>query len=406
MEGLFLSSGTLNPMNIVCFDSTDTYSRLLPLTYTRPVADIRVGICSIADKWRASTGLPVSFLTQEHLRIKYPSELSGDDVFIDGSVIPDAGLVREISNLPKGKVLTDASGVVACRSDDPDPKSWRGLPTGDVPSVRRIDRLWKIFQFNGEEIKADFARLTQGRTSAPLEDPHTRVYAGERIFLEAGATVRAATINASTGPVYLAAGSEVQEGAIIRGPFALGEASVLAMGAMVRGDTSIGPYSKAGGELNNVLMLGWSNKGHEGYLGNAVIGEYCNLGAGTFASNLRNDFSAARLWSYALQRFEDTGTPFCGPVMGDGCRTAIGTLLNTATSIGPGANLIGNGFPRAFIPGFVSGGAQAFKTRTADEVIRSISAQLALKGLVLPEVDKNIWREVFRLTAEFRTWPA
>lgn len=391
-------------MNIVLVDFSDSRDHLLPLTYMRPVGDIRVGIGTIAEKWNWRTGGTVSFLTARYLSQKFPSVLTGDDHFIDGSVLPDEVLAKAVLHLGKEEALVDSAGLVAVRGSSPDPSSWKTLKQSVCADVVRLDRIWKIFQLNSSEIIRDFSLITSGRASASLNDSHTVVYNPGQVFAEEGVTIRAAVINAETGPVYLGRNTEVQEGAVIRGPFALGEGSVVAMGARIRGNTTAGPGCKIGGELNQVVFFGNSNKGHDGYLGNALVAEYCNLGAGTTASNLKNSFGEARLWSYPTRQFEKVGSPFCGLVLADASRTAIGTLINSATSAGVGVNLHGPGFPRTFIPSFAAGGAAGFQTHPVEQVIASVEAQLAMRGKAFPETDKNILRAVYSQTAEFRTW--
>ena len=391
-------------MNLVLADFSYSRDHLLPLTYMRPVAAIRVGIGSIADKWSWRTGTQVSFLTSDHLKQKFPAVLTADNHFIDGSILPDDSLIKAIRQLGPDEALVDAHGIVAARSGSADRAVWHQLKQIRCADVVRVDRLWKIHQLNGGEIIRDFELLTRDQKSCAIEDPHTIIYNPSMVFAEEGVKIRAAVINADTGPVYLGPNSEIQEGSVIRGPFALGEGSVVAMGTRIRGNVTIGPFCKIGGEINQSVFFGNSNKGHDGYLGNAVVAEYCNLGAGTTASNLKNNFSEARLWSYPAKKFEPVGSLFCGPVLADCSRTAIGTLLNTATSAGVGVNLHGAGFPRTFIPSFASGGAAGFITQPVEDVIDSVAAQLALRGSSFQEADKNILRDVYSQTAEFRTW--
>lgn len=391
-------------MNLVLADFPDIREHLLPLTYMRPVGAIRVGIGTIADKWSWRTGTQVSFLPPDYLLQKFPAVLTADNRFIDGSVLPDDALIAAIRNLGPDEALVDSNGLVAVRSDSADHASWLRLKQIRCADVMRVDRLWKIHQLNGAEIIRDFELLTRNRKSCSIEDPHTVIYNPSQVFAEEGVKVRAAVINADTGPVYLGRNSEIQEGSVIRGPFALGEGSVVAMGTRVRCNTTAGPFCKIGGELNQVVFFANSNKGHDGYLGNAVVAEYCNLGAGTTASNLKNNFGEARMWSYRSHGFEPVGSPFCGLVLADCSRTAIGTMLNSATSAGVGVNLYGAGFPRTFIPSFAAGGVAGFSSQSVEKVIASVEAQLTLRGLPYPEADKNILRDVYRQTAEFRTW--
>ncbi|EIM78671.1 transferase hexapeptide repeat containing protein [Nitritalea halalkaliphila LW7] len=246
--------------------------------------------------------------------------------------------------------------------------------------------------------------LTAGQESAPLLDPHTKVYAPENIFIAPGARVHAAVLNASTGPIYIGKDAEVQEGALIRGPFSMGEGSVVNMGAKVRGDTSLGPHCKIGGEVSNAVFFGYSNKGHDGFLGNAVIGEWCNLGADTNNSNLKNNYAPVKVWDYSKGRFTQTGLQFCGLLMGDHAKCGINTMFNTGTVVGVGANVFGAGFPRNFVPDFSWGGAAGLSTFTFSKFEETASVVMKRRGLDFDAVEKNILVHVFQLTAAYRIW--
>ena len=393
-------------MNIVLFDPPEIRLDLQPLTCTRPVATLRCGILTIAEKWERLTGANVSFLTAPVLTEKFPSVTGPDTVFIDGSLLPDASLVNSITALPPEHALGINGTIAAIRTTSGKQGQWNCAKTTELNHTERITTLWDVFQKNGAQIRADFTLLTAGRTSAPLSDPHTRTYHPENIFLEPGARVLASVINATGGPVYLGRNSIIQEGSVIRGPFALGDEAQLAMGTVIRGDTTIGPGCRAGGEINNAVMISHSNKSHYGYLGNAVIGSWCNLGAGTTASNLANSFGEARLWNYRSSSFIPTGSPFCGLIMGDYSTTAVGTMFNTASSVGPGSKIFGAGFARTYLPPFTRGGSAGLSTMEVEEVITFAERMMARRGMEMPEPDKNILRALHAQFTDLRKLPA
>ena len=391
-------------MNIVLFDDPIVRQDLLPFTFTRPVADIRVGILTLADKWRKHTGGDVSFFTQPYLSAKYPSKLSNDNYFVNGAVAPDSAFIEKLKQLKLGEGLFAEEVLLAARTDSNTIPSGSSLRAAQYPNATRIDKPWKIFQQNGAQIRSDFALLTKGRKSAGINDVHTRVYHPENIFVEEGASVRAAILNAENGPIFLDKNSQIHDGAMIRGPFYLGEGSHVNMGAKVRGDTTVGPQSKIGGEVSNVMIFGYSNKAHDGFLGNSVIGEWCNFGADSNTSNLKNNFEFVKVWGYRTKRFESTGLQFCGLLMGDHSKCGINTMFNTGTVVGVSANIFGAGFPRTFIPSFSWGGAQGYITYKIEKAFETATKAMERRGIILSDVDKEILREVYRQTAEFRSW--
>jgi UDP-N-acetylglucosamine diphosphorylase/glucosamine-1-phosphate N-acetyltransferase len=271
-------------------------------------------------------------------------------------------------------------------------------------SVTAIQKSWHIFQVNAAEIRKDYELITAGRRSEALEDPHTIVYNASQVFIEPGAKIKAAVLNAEGGPIYIGKNAEVQEGSLIRGPFALCEGSTVNMGAKMRGDTTVGPFSKVGGEISNAVMFGYSNKGHEGFLGNAVIGEWCNLGADTNTSNLKNNYAEVKIWDYTKGGFANTGLQFCGLMMGDHAKAGINTMFNTGTVVGVGANVFGDGFPRNFIPSFSWGGASGFSTFQVRKFEETAIAVMKRRGLEYSETEKEIIQKVFDLTRHYRIW--
>jgi len=396
-------------MNIVLFDNPTIRQNLLPFTFTRPVASIRVGILTIAEKWEKYLGLKASWSTESYLAKKFPLHHEADNYWINGAVCPDAELVSAIRKLNSGDALSLNNMIVAVRTPDDDPDSYRdevitGLITEFTKPVTLIDQVWKIYQFNGAQIRADFELITKGRKSIKIQDPHTRIYNSDQVFIEEGAQVKAAILNAENGPIYLGKNSFVHEGAIIRGPFALCEDSQVNMGAKVRGDTTVGPHSKIGGEVSNSVIFGYSNKSHDGFLGNSVIGEWCNIGADTNTSNLKNNYENIKLWSYAKGGFNDTGLMFCGLMFGDHSKCGINTMFNSGTVVGVNASIFGDGYPRNFIPSFAWGGAAGFTTYQLNKALDTAQKAMARRNVELTEIDKEIIKTVFDESSNYRVW--
>lgn len=392
-------------MQLILFDD-HSWENLLPLSFTRPVADLRVGILTIAEKWAKHLGFEPSFLTRKHLSQKF-SLLSGDNnLLVNGSLLPTKDIIKALLNLKKGEALKKGETLLAVYTEvfsdqDFSPEEWKEK-AGEYPGeISLIDFPWKIFQLNGQEIEADMALLTEGRRSEPLSDT-VRAIAPENIFVEPGFKGEHITLNASTGPFYLGRNSEIMEGSVIRGPFALCEGSTVKLSAKIYGPTTIGPYSKAGGEINNSVIHSNSNKGHDGFLGNAVMGEWCNIGADTNNSNLKNNYSEVKVWNYARQRFIKSGLQFCGLIMGDHSKCGINTMFNTGTVVGVAANIFGSGFPRNFIPSFTWGGAAGMSTNQMNKVLETAALVMERRGVQLEEEDKNILQWIFDYSEKYR----
>jgi UDP-N-acetylglucosamine diphosphorylase/glucosamine-1-phosphate N-acetyltransferase len=398
-------------MHVLLFDDPAIRPHLLPFTFTRPVAALRCGILTLAEKWQRRLGAPtVGHLTQPYLQAKFPAgDVAGPALVINGAVCPDDLLVRQVQALAPGQGLYCDEVLVAAHLADAGQVAeliQDGLreQVQVVEPVTVISRPWHLFLRNGTEIRRDFALLTQGRTSQPVGDAPTIVYAPENIFIEEGVKIRAAILNAENGPIYLGRNSEVQEGAILKGPLSLGEGAVVNAGARLRGDNTIGPYCKVGGEIGNSILMGYSNKGHDGYLGNSVIGEWCNLGADTNTSNLKNNYAPVKVWSHTAHRFVNTGQTFCGLLMGDHAKAGINTMFNTGTVVGVGANVFGAGFPRTFIPSFSWGGASGFDTFKLDKFAEVAERVMGRRGLGYDVVEEEVIKEVFEQTAGDRIW--
>ncbi|UJP65257.1 GlmU family protein [Mongoliitalea daihaiensis] len=393
--------------NFVLFDDPAIRGSLLPFTFTRPVAEIRVGILKISEKWQRYLGGNISYLTQEYLQTKFPL-VGAQEWWINGALCPDDRLVAAIRQLKTGEVLMHQQLILAAKTS---PQEFFSIEQAKNLQVRvyeesivLVQKNWHIFQYNGAQIRQDFTLLTKGRTSAPIEDTHTIVYHPQNIFIEEGAQVKAAVLNAESGPIYIGKNSEIQEGSLIRGPFALCEGSTVNMGAKLRGDTTVGPFSKVGGEVSNSVIFGYSNKGHEGFLGNSVIGEWCNLGADTNTSNLKNNYAPIKVWDYTKGGFTNTGLQFCGLMLGDHSKTGINTMLNTGTVVGVGALIFGDGFPRNFIPSFSWGGAAGFTTFQFRKFEETAQAVMKRRSLDFDVIEKEILLKVFELTKHYRIW--
>src|SRR5690606_30845403 len=347
-------------MNYILFDGP-VRRALLPFTFTRPVADIRIGILTIREKWEKYMGKTISTLTEDYLSEKFPLLEMEENILIDASFLPDSSLVKLIVGLQEREAIFYKDELIALYKKDvrkeTDLSTYKRIEYGGP--VFNIKNTWDIFSKNAEALQADFDLITKGRKSAPISKSNDLI-CPENIFLEEGAKVEFSMLNASEGPIYLGKNSEVWEGNLIRGGFALCERAIVKMGTMIYGATTVGPYSKVSGELSNTVIFGYSSKGHEGYLGNAVLGEWCNIGASSNNSNLKNNYAKVLLWNYATEEFEQTGLQFCGLMMGDHSKTAINTMFNTGTVIGVNCNIYVPGFPRNFIPSFSWGGASGF----------------------------------------------
>ncbi len=388
-------------MNIILADF-DFHTRLLPFTYTRPTSHIRCGILTMADRWERFLKQSVSYQTQDYLQEKYPLVQAKDTIVIAGHVVANQSLTDAILDLKSGQKLISNNRLLAYRSDKVLSSTDELIPVEfTAQPVIAIENTWDIFSKNGEVLQADFELITNGRTSQAIPEG-VQVINPENIFIEEGATVHFSILNATNGPIYIGKNAEIMEGSIIRGGFALCESSTTKLGTKVYGPTTVGPHSKIGGEVNNSVIFGYSNKGHEGFLGNSVLGEWCNLGADTNTSNLKNNYAEVRLWNYETGRFAPTGLQFCGLMMGDHSKCGINTMFNTGTVIGVSANIYGAGYPRNFIPSFSWGGAQGTMTYKTSKAYEVASVVMQRRGLDLEQQDIDILDAVFEKTARFR----
>ena len=389
-------------MNYILFDGSYR-NNLLPLTYTKPVADIRIGILTIREKWEKLLGATTSTLTEEYLEEKFPMVEMEHNIMINASFLPTKNLIETVLDLKVDQAIFKEEEIIAFyTSDSNDEVDFdRYSVINYEDSLIQIKNNWDIFSFNGEAIKSDFDLITKGRKSESI--PKT-VYCinKDQIFLEEDVEIEIGILNASKGPIYIGKHALVMEGSMIRGPFAMGEHSVVKMGTKIYGPTTLGPKSKVGGEVNNAILSGYCSKGHEGYLGNAVIGEWCNLGADTNNSNLKNNYAEVKMWDYEEERFLKTGLQFCGLIMGDHSKCGINTMFNTGTVVGVSANIYGSNFPRNFIPSFSWGGAAGFKTYNLDKAKETAQLVISRKNEEFTEIDKKIMDHIFEITKKYR----
>jgi len=392
-------------MAIILFDD-NAHQTLLPLTFTRPVADLRIGILTIAEKWSKYLKLEHSFYTQSWLQGKFPVKVESENVFINGSVCPDDFLAETINQLKIGEAIKYDDHLLAVKLSAEQAVSFnlqtefdKAISISHTPLI--IIHPEDIFRKNDIELRKDYTLITKGRTSATISQ--TNIIIGNDFFAEEGAIAECSTFNTTNGPIYLSANTEIWEGTHIRGAFAICEHSQVKMGAKIYGATTVGPYSRVGGELNNAVIWGYSSKGHEGYLGNSVLGEWCNIGADSNNSNLKNNYEDVKLWDYTTQRFRKTGLQFCGLIMADHAKCAINTMFNTGTVVGVSANIFGAGFPRNFVPDFAWGGAQGFEVYSLKKMFDTAGKVFARRDhRVFDENEQEILKKVFELTEEHR----
>lgn len=398
-------------MNIVLYDDSRR-QHLLPLTYIRPEADMRIGITTIREKWESFIKKETSTLTEAYLAEKFPLKKAEDNLMINGSVIPDKKMVDKILRLKPREALTTETYIIAMRMTAEDLIGVEDAARDESSRNQnvtyhqyeqehlKIDHPWQLFTDNGAVIQQDFERIMKRRRSAKLSNTNIVIHP-KNVFVEKGAKVEGAIINATDGPVYIGENAEIMEGATIRGPLALCSNAKIKMGAKVYGPVTIGPWSKVGGEVHESVIFGYSNKSHDGFLGNSVIAEWCNLGAGTNTSNLKNTYEEVRLYSYPHASFTKTGEQFIGLIMGDHSKCGINTMFNTGTVVGVNANIYGDGFQRNFIPSFAWGGKAGYQQYLFDKAVQVAKAVYKRRGLEFDETEQAILKSVFEQTARF-----
>ena len=389
-------------MNYILFDGP-ARNALLPFTFTRPVADILVGIMTIRQKWELHLGSTTTTLTEEYLSDKYPMvELEGN-VMINASFLPNAILAELVSNLEPNQAIFKKDEIIAFytseNQEEVDFDTYEIIVYND--DCITIENTWDIFSKNDVAIREDFELLTQDRRSQPIPKS-VNVIAPENVFIEEGAKLEFVTLNASSGPIYIGRDAEIMEGSVIRGPFALCDNAQVKMASKIYGATTVGPYSRVGGEVKSVVIFAYSNKGHDGFLGDSVLGEWCNIGADSNNSNLKNNYEEVRLWSYQTEGFAKTGLQFCGLMMGDHSKCGINTMFNTGTVVGVSANIFGSGFPRNFVPSFSWGGASGFTTYLTKKAFETAKLVMARRNIVFDEKEAAILEHVFEITKKYR----
>ena len=390
-------------MNYILFDGP-VRNQLLPFTFTRPVADIRIGILTIREKWENHFGLTTSTLTEEYLSEKYPMVEVEENVMINAAYLPTSTLVNMIQGLKKNQAIFNGENVIAFFTQESQEEV--DFDTYEIIEYKNddifiIEHTWDIFSKNERAIKEDFELITAGRISEPIPES-VHCINPDQIFIEEGAKIEIGVLNASKGPIYLGKNSEVMESCVIRGPFALCDGAVLKIGAKIYGPTTVGPNSKVGGEVSNAVLFANSNKGHDGFLGNSVLGEWCNIGADTNTSNLKNNYAEVRLWDYETEGFAKTGLQFCGLIMGDHSKCGINTMFNTGTVVGISSNIFGSGFPRNFIPSFSWGGSAGMTTYRTDKAFETAKLVMKRRNMDFDEQEAKILEYVFEETKKFR----
>lgn len=389
-------------MNYILFDGPSR-NNLLPFTFTRPVADIRVGILTIREKWEFYLKTTTTTVTEDYLSDKYPMVEMDENVMVNASYLPNLELVEMIRDLKANQAIFKDEDVIAFfikeAQDDIDFEDYEAIEFAE--DIIKIENTWDIFSKNGEAIQEDFTLITKEKTSQSIPASNN-IIAPQNIFIEEGAKLEFTTLNASKGPIYIGKNAEIMEGAIIRGPLALCKNAVVKLGAKIYGPTTVGLSSKVGGEINNSVIFDNSNKGHDGFLGNSVVGEWCNLGADTNNSNLKNNYAEVRLWDYQTEGFAKTGLQFCGLMIGDHSKCGINTMFNTGTVIGVSANIFGSGFPRNFVPSFSWGGNSGFTTYLTKKAFEVAGVVMARRKIEFSDQDKAILEHVFEETKKYR----
>ena len=394
--------------NIILFDD-ESREQMLPLSYTRPVAELRTGIFTIRERWEKLLKGTASYITSDYLSQRFPMILEDDNIVINGAVMPNDRLIRVIEQLEPNEALMNDGDLIAARLNkfqfenlfrDESIEEIAGLDLADTPFIH-LSYPWDLFLYLRATIEYDYQLVTKGRSSQVIPS-HNQVLALDNIFLEEGAQVTCSILNAQSGPIYIGKNAQVMEGAMIRGPVTIGEGSIIKMGAKIYGPTAIGPDCRVGGEVKDAVMLAHSNKAHDGYLGNSIIGEWCNLGAGTSVSNLKNNYSNIRMWDFTTQSMRDSGLQYLGMVMGDHSKSGIQTMFNTGTIVGVAANIFGEGYPPKFIPSFTWGGAAGLTTHRLEDALDTARKVVSRRDMDLSKEEEEILRNVFDLTKMHR----
>lgn len=380
-------------MNIILFDGEE-WENLLPLTFTKPVASLRMGVLSFAERWEKILNTTISYQTQSYLEEKFSTNYQSENIFINPSFFPTTELIHYIKELELNQSILFNGQLVAVKMTEEFPRI-----TSEIISLEKtihIKNSWDLFTYNFQAIEFDFEILTKGRASQPISETNNVLHP-EKIFIEEGAKVEFSILNASEGPIYIGKEAEIMEGCMIRGGLALCEHGKINMGAKIYPGCTVGPYCKVGGELNNAILMAYSNKGHDGFLGNAVLGEWCNLGADTNNSNLKNNYAEVKLWNYKEKRFVKTGLQFCGLIMGDYAKSAINTQFNTGTVVGVCANVFQSGFPPNMIKHYSWGGQSDAPVFSFERACEAAEKMMERRKVEFTPTDKKILEHIFNL---------
>ena len=374
------------------FSDAQYWGDFLPLTFTRPVAELRIGILTFQERWKKLLEIEdIAFLTEDYLQEKFKKPESKESLLIVPNFLPTESVLEQIKKIKQGEALIYQNEVIAAKLNMRDFSLSQITKMTDVEGeLLFVKSPSDIFTYNQQFLDYDFEILTRNRKSQELSETNNFLGDKKDLFIEEGAEIEFATLNCKTGKIYVGKNAEIMEGTMIRGSLALCEGSKINMGAKVYGATTIGPYSKVGGEVNNIVIFGYSNKGHEGFVGNSVIGEWCNLGADTNSSNLKNNYANVKLWNYRLLKFVDTGLQFCGLIMGDHSKSAINTQFNTGTVVGVAANIFKTGFPPNLVKSFSWGGMNGDESYRLDKVFEVMERVMQRRKVDLTDVDKNI----------------
>lgn len=383
-------------MNIILFDGAE-WGNLRPLTLTKPVAELRMGILTFKERWEKLLDGNACYLTQDYLAEKYPIQIASSNLYINPTYFPSDNLVELLKILKEGEALFYQNELVGFFGTQEDFTALKFSQSRNLGAeIIRIQHLWDLFSHNDHALQYDFDLLTKGRISQSISSTNG-VRGADKIFLEEGAVVEYAILNALEGPIYIGKNAEIMEGSLVRGSLALCEGAKLNLGTKIYSGTTIGPYCKVGGEVNNSILMGYSNKGHDGFLGNSVLGEWCNLGADTNNSNLKNNYSEIKVWNYTEKNFIDTGLQFCGLMMGDFSKSAINTQFNTGTVVGVASNIFESGFPPKFIPSFSWGGGKKSVIFEIDKALEAAEKMMGRRKKDLSDLERKILTSLSQL---------
>ena len=387
--------------HIILLDTPELHCSMLPLTFTRPVSELTIGFGTIKEKWEKLLPGSYSYSTIDYLSELFPlsSEIQ-NSLVIMSNILPNNEMVEAINALVPGDLLTlsDGTPIAMCGFDNPTEATNTKIFDKQAIVLRHT---YDIFLNNDKAIKADFENATSSTKSLPISSTSTIIGNPDMVFIAEGATAEGVIFNTKNGPIYIDAEAEVMEGSCLRGPIYIGKHATVNMATKIYGATTIGTHCKVGGEINNVVMHPYSNKAHDGFLGNSVIGSWCNLGAGCVASNLKNDYTEIKLWDYHSRRFMRTGLQFCGLIMGDHSKAGINTMFNTATVVGVGVNIHGTGFPRNFVASFSEGSAgTGFSDVALNKFFSIAERMMARRNITLTEPLRHLYTALFELTEE------